>query len=115
MSVKWIRIALVSAGLGFMAACSTSYSALYRAADTNDAAAVQQLISSGTSPNTKEHNNRTPLHAAAAKGNLAAAQTLLNAGADPNAQDDRGDTPLMTAASKGYVGLVTAMLDKHPP
>jgi ankyrin repeat protein len=112
--VRTASLALVSAFIGCLSACS-SYSPMYKAADKNDAASINEQVAKGASPNTPEHNGRVPLHAAAAKGNLAAAQALLAAGADPNKQDDRGDTPLMTAAAHGFGGIVQAMLDKHPP
>lgn len=76
---------------------------LHRAALTGDTRAIQQLIKSGVSVDTKDDYQYTPLHQAAANGHTPAVQLLIAHGASVNATGDLQATPLYLATLGGHV------------
>lgn len=62
-----------------------AYDGLHRAAQENDAAAVQRLVAAGADIEARDGNGRRPVHVAAFASNDAALRALAEAGADMNA------------------------------
>lgn len=84
---------------------------LHRAAQANDATAVERLIRAGANINASNRYGVTPLSVAAKSGSGAMVDGLLNAGADPNATSGEGETALMTAARSGNAAAITSLLE----
>lgn len=89
---------------------------LHRAISRGDAAMVELLLSSGSSPNTSvgrggEAPTSLPaLHLAVEKKNLAIVKLLLSYKVDLNGRDSFAYTALHDAASTGQVEIVEALL-----
>lgn len=90
--------------------------ALLKAIDYRNLAAVRTLIKAGANVNlrAKADYYSTPLQAAVSKGCMNMAQYLLENGADVNAppHDIDGATALQFAALEGYTGTAVLLLDK---
>jgi ankyrin repeat protein len=69
---------------------------LHTAAQSGDAALVQELLGKGVPPSDFDDLGMTPLHYAAKEGHLPVMDLLLRAGAEVDAHDERtiGNTPL---------------------
>jgi uncharacterized protein len=78
--------------------------------EKNDAAAVEQLLASGSSPNGTNDAGRTGLHIAALNGNAEIADLLIKAGAWIDVKDPLGNTPLFYAADRDHVDVVDLLL-----
>ena len=87
---------------------AASDSALYRAAATGDASAVEKLLTVGADVNAKNEDGRTALHVAA---NERVAKLLLAKGADVNARSNNGETPLHIASGDGRKDVAEALLE----
>ena len=75
-------------------------SIIHYAAEFNNLSLVQDLISCGVDPNTRNSNQRTPLHFACYHNSIDVVKYLLTLhGIDFNAQDSFGDTPLHDACN----------------
>lgn len=104
---------LVLAGWGLgLAGCSpapddTSFPPLQQAVARNDAAAITELLASGTSPDAGEPN---PLHLAVSRGSGAAAEILLMAGALTETRNEDGLRPLDVAVREGKLALADVLL-----
>ncbi|HJU17369.1 MAG TPA: ankyrin repeat domain-containing protein [Stellaceae bacterium] len=77
------------------------YSNVARAAAANDAARVNELVGTGSTPNETDDNGYAGLHYAAMNGNLAMIAVLIKAGARIDQRDRLGNTPLSLAAARG--------------
>lgn len=77
--------------------------ALYWAAERDDASMVEVLLGAGADARVKSRYGVSPLALAAANGNGAMVLRLLQAGADPNTGLSEGETALMTAARTGKI------------
>ena len=83
-----------------------------RAAASNDAGKVRQLIGSGSNPNNDvDDNGRTGLHIAAINGNLQIAAILIKAKMHLEVRDPLGNTPLHLAADRNHPEVVKLLLD----
>jgi len=71
--------------------------ALFRAAGSDDLAALDKLISAGMGMTTRDATGRTALHAAAGAGALQSVDRLLDLGMEIDIEDAAGRTPLMEA------------------
>jgi ankyrin repeat protein len=84
--------------------------ALHRAVERDDLAAVKRLLRDGADAKAENRYGATPLALACVNGNPAVVELLLQAGADPNAVFAGGETALMTAARTGNAEAVKALL-----
>ena len=84
--------------------------ALHRAVESGDEAAIDRLIRAGANVNALSRYHVAPLSIAAGHGDAAAVQRLLEAGADPNVVMAEGEPVIMTAARVGNVDAVKALL-----
>ncbi len=79
------------------------------------AAAAEQLLSSGANANACSHSGETPLLLASKSRDCDTVSTLLKHGADINVRSSSGDlcgfTPLMLAAYMGCVPVVRLLLE----
>lgn len=71
---------------------------------------VNDLLTAGASPNTRDGHGRTPLHAAAMKGKDRVVDALAAKGADKDALDAEYCSPLVLAAERGYLSAVDVLL-----
>jgi ankyrin repeat protein len=116
----WLSVALVSALCAGTAIAQTApdpkhvepdgTTALHRAVERNDAAAVTRLVRAGADVKAANRYGVTPLSVACVNGNASIVELLLKAGADPNAALPGGETALMTAARTGIADAVNALL-----
>lgn len=81
--------------------------ALHRAANRGDLAAVESLLANGADVRARGLAKQTPLHLAVTK---EIAQLLISKGAEIEARDRWGRTPLFWAAGAGRKGVVEALL-----
>lgn len=113
LSVRNLLYSLVLAGWGLgLAGCSpapndASFPPLQQAVARNDAAAITELLASGTSPDAGEPN---PLHLAVERGSGAAAEILLMAGALTESRNEDGLRPLDVAVREGKVAMAQVLL-----
>jgi ankyrin repeat protein len=77
------------------------YSNIARAAASNDAARVNELVGLGSNPNETDDSGYAGLHYAAMNGNLPMIAVLIKAGARIDQRDRLGNTPLALAAARG--------------
>ena len=90
----------------------TGTTALITAADFNQVAIAQLLLSRRADPNIGTDENKTPLLSAAFQGHVEMVRILIDAGADVNAAETRyGYAPLLDAASHGHVDVIRLLLD----
>jgi ankyrin repeat protein len=75
---------------------------LCSAAARGDLALVKHLVENGTSVNSRDYDQRTPLHIAASEGFLDIVQYLISKDADMDATDKWGNTPLHNAGSRAH-------------
>jgi ankyrin repeat protein len=102
----------------------TGATALWRAAQSSDTAAIRLLVAHGADPKLPTKGGDTPLMVAAGVGwaanwsvnapvpALDAVKYLLESGNDVNAVDSRGYTPLHGAAYIGNNDMVTYLVSK---
>lgn len=100
------------------------YTALHRAAEEGDVAAVKELLARGADVNCKDEEGViemglgdlkikvgfTPLLYASAGGHAAVARVLLDHDADADAADSEGYTPLIVASVLGFGAVVEMLL-----
>jgi ankyrin repeat protein len=84
--------------------------ALHWAAQQNEPAIADLLISAGANAKAANRYGVTPIYLAAATGSGDLIRKLLKAGANPEAALPEGDTPLMAASRAGNVDAVTQLL-----
>src|SRR4051812_37554675 len=88
--------------------------ALMKAVDHNDAAAVRKLISQGVNVDELEPNGDAPLIMAAYKGYTEITRLLLEAGADVGALDPgMKATALHAAAYAGHAEAASVLVQHH--
>src|SRR5579875_2713146 len=75
------------------------YSNIARAAASNDAARVNELVGLGSNPNETDDSGYAGLHYAAMNGNLPMIAVLIKAGARIDQRDRLGNTPLARDAA----------------
>lgn len=75
-----------------------------------DLATVTMLLDHGTSVETRDHNQWTPLHVAVATGQEAIVDLLLARGAPVDAVHAQGSTPLFCGCNKPYAAIVKKLL-----
>ncbi len=99
--------------------CSLYASAIADAAQQQDTAAVQLLLTSGVDVNEPQNDGATALLWAAQWDDLATAQLLINAGANPALANRTGASPLQLASINGNSAmlrlLITAGADPSLP
>jgi hypothetical protein len=83
--------------------------ALRRAAELGDIAALQLLFDQHADLEGRDAFGRTALMLAALKGQFDSVQALLAHGADPNAPDAKGVTPLHAALAGNYPAIAAAL------
>lgn len=81
------------------------------AASRGDAAAVHELLTSGTSASATEADGHTGLMYAAQNGSQPVASEFLQFGAGVDQQNADGNTALMYAAARGDSGMVKLLLE----
>ena len=96
--------------LNFCEATEEQEEELIAAADSCNAARVEQILQRPQSPDTSLEA-MTPLGSACSNGDLDTALLLLEARADVDAADIGDDTPLLKAAFQGHVHVVGALLE----
>lgn len=84
--------------------------AFFRAAESDDLAALTKLIVGGMPVETRDTTGRTALHAAAGSGALKSVDFLLEQGMAVDATDDKGRTPLMEAVVRSTPETVRYLL-----
>jgi hypothetical protein len=84
-------------------------SALRRAAQAGDLAALQRLLTQQPAIDARDPQGRTALMLATMNRQPEAVQALLAAGADPNAADAHGVTPLQAAMAMDSAAIVAAL------
>lgn len=89
---------------------------LMQASEAGNTRAMQILISSGASLETRDERNWTPLMMSSFNGKEEAAFLLIKSGAKIDAQDNNGYSPLHWAAFNGYDNVVRLLLrsDANP-
>jgi ankyrin repeat protein len=97
-------------GVNVNAMAADGTTALYWAAERDDAPMVAALLKSGADARAKSRYGVSPLVLAAANGNGEIVRQLLQAGADPDAGMSEGETALMTAARTGKAEVVKHLL-----
>ena len=84
------------------------------AAGEGDAAAVRDLLASGSDANAKSRDGESALHVAGIKGDPDTVRALLNAGAEVDARTPAGTTmsmtPLHWAIYGGHLQMVEMLL-----
>lgn len=83
---------------------------LLRAAASNDAATVRELVARGADIESRGDHDRTPLIAATKNRATAAARVLIEAGADVNAKDDLEDSAYLYAGAEGLDDILEMTL-----
>ena len=86
------------------------FTALHWAAQHDNLAIADLLLSAGAKPSIASRYKITPLSLAATNGSAPMIERLLKAGVDPNSTSEEGQTALMTAALTGNVDAVKALL-----
>ena len=116
MTKKVFHVAIFSALLFMVhnagASGTDSPADLLSAVRAGDAAAIEQLLAAGTSPNAQIQGGVTALIAASFEGNTNIVKLLLEKGADVSRKTDQGMTALMIAAAKGHNEVVKMLLAK---
>lgn len=78
------------------------YGGLYRAAERNDAAALEAMLACGFDPNHGDEIGKTPLHAAAMEGWPDAVRVLLAHGASVSLRDNEFHGQPLVWAAEGF-------------
>ncbi|MBV9826956.1 MAG: ankyrin repeat domain-containing protein [Alphaproteobacteria bacterium] len=114
----WCTAIILVAGLGTSSLAradislfSSYYDNIARAAGKDDAAKVQQLVTSGNKLNEFDDDGRTGLQVAAINGNMQIAAILIRAGANLNIRDKLGNAALHYAADRNHAEMVELLLD----
>lgn len=84
--------------------------AYFRAAESDDLAALTRLLQGGIARETRNADGDTALHASAAAGTRQAAKFLLDRGIPVDTPGAGGRTPLMSAVLKGPPEMVRYLL-----
>ncbi|WP_347958098.1 ankyrin repeat domain-containing protein [Gordonia aichiensis] len=84
--------------------------ALLKAAASDDAAAVRDLLGRGAQIEARGADGRTPVVVATKNRAVAAAGALIDAGADVNAKDDMQDSAYLYAGAEGYDDILEMTL-----
>ena len=83
---------------------------LHKAAAADDAAAIQQLLASGTEIDARDGSGATALLVAAHGSRVKAARALIEAGADVNAKDAMQDSAYLYAGARGLDEILALTL-----
>jgi ankyrin repeat protein len=86
--------------------------AFFRAAESDDVKALEQLVSNGIAVDTKNAAGDTALHAAAGAGMKKSADFLLDRKIPVDVAGAEGRTPLMVAVMKGTPDMVRYLLSQ---
>jgi len=106
-----LRLALLVAGVGLLAASAGRAVELVDAARRGDTAVVESELQRGVDANSQSADGTTALHWAVYNDDAALVEKLVRAGADANAVNDYGSTPLSEAAVVGNPAIVALLLD----
>jgi len=87
--------------------------ALHAALFAEDIPALQRLLESGATLESRDAQHRTPLMLAVQLGDAEAAELLLAQSANPDATDPFGDTALIWAVVQRRLDLVDLLLKQH--
>ena len=85
----------------------------FRAAESDDTAALEKLIKGGIAVDTRNEAGITALHAAAAAGMLKSAGFLLDKGLPVDVTGPEDRTPLMSAVATGSPEMVRFLLSRR--
>jgi ankyrin repeat protein len=89
---------------------TASDSAILRAAETGDVAALKRLLDTGARVDARDANQRTALLLATHTNSVAVARLLIARGADVNAKDAIQDTPFLYAGAEGRIEILKMTL-----
>jgi ankyrin repeat protein len=78
---------------------------------SDDAVALQTLISKGADVNTRNEIGETPLLRAVYNGNAKIVEVLVTGGAEKNSKDKNGWTALMWAVNDGRDGIAKFLIE----
>jgi len=83
---------------------------LHRAAERNDAAAVETLLAEGAVIDARDGSGASALLVATHGNRIEAAKALIGAGADVNAKDKIEDSPCLYAGARGHLEILKMTL-----
>ncbi len=115
--IKYIKKSLyLYVFIGFVGLCiasAGSFEDFFKAAKTDDATTIRQLLAKGFDVNTTDPQGEYGLMIALRESSLKAAQALIEAPhADLNVLNSHGESPLMLAALAGHLDLVELLIKK---
>ena len=91
--------------------CRFGFTALHKASDAGDQAAVELLLASGALVGSRDDTSRTALHLASKAGHFQVVQLLVLAGADSNTTSDEG-RPLDLCSTFGHCECARYLLQQ---
>jgi uncharacterized protein len=100
----------VIAVLGFASVVGGQESPILRAAKEGDTATINELLTSGVDPDTKDEHGQTALMLAADNGHVEAVKALLDKGAKVDSRNSLRATALMLAGNRGHARVVEELL-----
>jgi HEAT repeat protein len=97
---------------GFLYAQNYEAGDLFKAIASNDLSKVNQILSAGGDPDSKNDLDISALWLTSAKGHLDLVKILLDHGANINALSYHGTTALWVASQKGQLAVVKELLNR---
>lgn len=102
---------LALASVPFTASGETmSETSLHAAAADDDAARINELLSTGTKIDARDATGATALLVATHSNKINAARALIEAGADVNAKDNINDSAYLYAGARGHLEILKMTL-----
>lgn len=105
-----IRLSILLLGLLILLTGCATKTALMRAVEEGNVAALEALLSKDAKVNARDKHGETALMYAAHDGHIEIVRRLLSNGADVNVRSYNGSTALMQAAGEGHIEVVGILL-----